>query len=222
MGRYDPNILLLKGYSLSFTATQATIPFLVVNDLMSPDPERPELLPRPYFEVGCIFDVDEFKGEPTIPAGCQSIFNFIFDVSKFAPQGETTVIELVNDRDVSPVLNIFTVGGFTRIPALTPSTVSILKVAPPYPAFFKRGDVDGNQKVEITDPVKILNFLFTGGSAPACIDAADVTDTGNVGISSAIYLLNFLFLGGAPPAVPFPEPGIDPTLDGLKPPCPNE
>jgi PKD repeat protein len=222
MGRYDPNILVLKDYSLNFTATQATIPFLVFNDLMKPNPERPDLLPQPYFEVGCIFDVDEFKGEPTIPSGCQSIFKLIFDVSRLAPQGGTTVIEFVNDYDVSPVLNIFTVGGFTRIPALTHSTVTILPLKPPFPAFFKRGDVDGNQRIELTDPIKILNFLFIGGETLKCMDAADVADTGTVGISSAIYLLNFLFLGGPPPAVPFPEPGIDPTVDGLKPPCPIE
>jgi hypothetical protein len=34
-------------------------------------------------------------------------------------------------------------------------------------------------------------------------------------ITDAIYILNFLFLGGPAPLPPFPECGIDPTVDGL-------
>ncbi len=79
---------------------------------------------------------------------------------------------------------------------------------------FIRGDVDRNSKLEVTDAVAILNFLFLGDPATLeCEDAADVDDTGAVEVTDGIYLLRFLFAGGASPVAPFPEHGFDLTAD---------
>ncbi|MBN1442175.1 MAG: hypothetical protein JXA90_05665 [Planctomycetes bacterium] len=81
---------------------------------------------------------------------------------------------------------------------------------------FIRGDVDQNGAIELTDPVRILMYLFLDGtSVPGCLDAADVDDSGTIDLSDAVYSLNFLFLGGPLPPLPHPECGVDPTDDAL-------
>jgi hypothetical protein len=81
---------------------------------------------------------------------------------------------------------------------------------------FRRGDTDGSKAVNITDMIRILNFLFAGGPAPTCQDTADTDDSGGLNITDGIYGLNFLFAGGRP--IPAPGPaacGVDPTSDAL-------
>ena len=80
---------------------------------------------------------------------------------------------------------------------------------------FRRGDVDGNGRLEITDPVRLLGHLFVGKFDLICLDAADANDSGELDISDAIYSLVHQFLGGAPPARPFPDCGPDETIDAL-------
>jgi hypothetical protein len=80
---------------------------------------------------------------------------------------------------------------------------------------FLRGDVEENGILNLTDGVVILLYLFAGREAPACLDAADVDDSGTINITDAVALLGFLFQGGPPPRPPYPEPGLDPTPDGL-------
>ncbi len=82
-------------------------------------------------------------------------------------------------------------------------------------AQFLRGNVSGEDAVDISDTLSILSWLFTGGAAPGCEKAADVNDDGNVDVSDALGLLNYLFLGGEEPAAPFRAPGTDPTEDDL-------
>jgi parallel beta-helix repeat protein len=80
---------------------------------------------------------------------------------------------------------------------------------------FKRGDVDVNGSLEITDAIKVLGYLFLGEAEPPCLDAADNDDDGTVNITDAVYGLSFLFLGGPAPKSPFPECGVDPVIDAL-------
>src|SRR5262245_32489999 len=84
-------------------------------------------------------------------------------------------------------------------------------------ATFRRGDLDANGKVEITDAVNLLLFLFLGGGTPSCLEAADFDDSGEKpDISDAVNILQFLFLGGAAPPAPGPFTcGPDPTKDAL-------
>jgi hypothetical protein len=67
-----------------------------------------------------------------------------------------------------------------------------------------RGDVDENLRLDLTDAIKILNWLFRGGAPPRCPALADVDRDGRASITDAIYLLNFLFTGG-------PAPSSDPA-----------
>jgi hypothetical protein len=86
----------------------------------------------------------------------------------------------------------------------------------PQVPIFRRGDADSSGKLDISDAVFTLNYLFIGGGTPQCIDAADSDDDGTVQITDAIRSLGFLFLGGTPIAPPGPEAcGPDPVEDQL-------
>ncbi len=67
-----------------------------------------------------------------------------------------------------------------------------------------RGDADDNGVLQLTDAIRILGFLFLGGTPPTCLDAGDADDNGVLQLTDAIRVLGFLFLGGAPPAPPGP------------------
>jgi hypothetical protein len=79
---------------------------------------------------------------------------------------------------------------------------------------FRRGDVNTDGAVNISDPVALLFHLFQAASID-CDDAADFNDDGRLNISDAIYGLNFLFGSGPPPPEPFESIGEDPTPDDL-------
>lgn len=88
----------------------------------------------------------------------------------------------------------------------------------PFPPcfLFLRGDVDLGGKVELTDAVVLLGWLFLGTQAPGCEDAADANDDGELNLGDPVSILNFLFLGAAP--LPPPGPQLcegDPTDDRL-------
>jgi hypothetical protein len=85
---------------------------------------------------------------------------------------------------------------------------------PTAPPRFIRGDANGDGPIDLSDAISTLLFLFAGG-AVACADAADANDDGALDISDPIDVLFYLFAGGGQPAAPFPDPGIDPTADGL-------
>lgn len=82
----------------------------------------------------------------------------------------------------------------------------------------RRGDVDGNSIVNITDPIALLGYLYLGSREPGCPDAADADDNAGLEITDAIRILNFLFLGGPDPASPGPfRCGPDVLPDDLGP-----
>jgi hypothetical protein len=77
---------------------------------------------------------------------------------------------------------------------------------------FRRGDVDANGVVEITDAVKLLGYLFLGGGTPECLEAGDTDNNGTIDITDAVTNLGYQFLGQAPPAAPGPiNCGADPV-----------
>ena len=76
---------------------------------------------------------------------------------------------------------------------------------------FVRGDANADGKVDISDPVYTLGYLFLGLPPPGCAEALNADDSDKLDISDAIYVLGFLFLGGQPPKAPFPRCGVDPT-----------
>jgi PKD repeat protein len=80
---------------------------------------------------------------------------------------------------------------------------------------FRRGDSNGDGKLDIADAIYILAYLFAQGPAPTCLDAADANDDGAVDIADGVYILQNLFARGPAIPPPYPECGIDRTEDEL-------
>lgn len=81
---------------------------------------------------------------------------------------------------------------------------------------FRRGDVNLDSSVDISDGIFVLNFLFSGGEDIACEDSADVDDGGDIDITDAVALFTFLFGGaGGAKGLENSECDVDPTDDFL-------
>ena len=80
---------------------------------------------------------------------------------------------------------------------------------------FRRGDVNADGSLDISDPVSLLLSLFAGAPAPGCLAAGDVDDSGVLDTTDAVVLLQHLFTAGPPPAAPYPDCGTDPQTGEL-------
>lgn len=131
-----------------------------------------------------------------------------------------TIIFLDNLRGVGqPVPNVLTVKGDT----VNPTRLIALELEEKEPAGgekkFRRGDANDDTKVNIADPIWIINELVRSGPKTKCQSSADANDDGRVDLSDPMYLIDWRFLGGTPPKAPFAVCGGDPTEDNLE--CPN-
>ncbi len=82
-------------------------------------------------------------------------------------------------------------------------------------ATFRRADANFDGRIEISDAIYALAYLFLGGEAPRCEDAVDADDDGKITLTDAVYTLNHLFGGGAAAPEPYATEGKDPTVDSL-------
>ena len=82
-------------------------------------------------------------------------------------------------------------------------------------ASFLRGDANMDGRVDISDPIRILDMLFQGGGVPVCLDAADANDDGSLDISDPIAMLLAQFQGGLPLPSPSDLAGFDSSADRL-------
>jgi PKD repeat protein len=207
---YPPDAIEIASVGITDSSIVGFSPELVAVNV-SEDPAEPHVT------AGILFDVDPpFDGRVLPPGGPHRIADITIHVRPDARPGTRAVIELENQVGHPPLSNIFTVEGRSLFPVLGKGgVVSIERLTLPAPRFFVRGDADGNGRVELTDAVTSLAFLFTGGPAPRCLDAADTNDDGSVDLTDAIFGLNFLFRSERYPMPPYPEPGMDPTADSL-------
>jgi hypothetical protein len=81
--------------------------------------------------------------------------------------------------------------------------------------FFRRGDVNEDGTMDLSDAVFIIERLFVVQEPIVCSDSADATDDGVVDVSDVVKITAYLFLGFEPPPPPFSECGLDPTEDEL-------
>jgi len=84
------------------------------------------------------------------------------------------------------------------------------------PPGFRRGDTNGDDRVNISDAIFLLGALFQGTEPLTCEDAGDFDDDGLFEINDAVLILTFLFQGVDLSEPPGPyECGLDPTRDFL-------
>jgi hypothetical protein len=169
------------------------------------------------FIVGA--EVFSFDEPITMPADADNeALRFHFLVSRGTLVPATEVRFLDGGRGSGqPVMNHITVEGSTVMPETMGSFIFVsgfISVLPEISTFV-RGDSNGDEKVDVSDAVATLSWLFTGGKRPACYDAADANDDGKIEISDSLATLGFLFLGAGALPPPHPEPGEDPTEDKL-------
>jgi hypothetical protein len=61
------------------------------------------------------------------------------------------------------------------------------------------GDADGNHTINISDAVRLINYIFSGGAAPNPLASGDADCNGSINISDAVKLINYIFSGGGAP-----------------------
>jgi len=206
---FDPGFIEVTGVDFLLTNLRLLSPELLAFNI-SNDPERP------YVTSGIIFDIEPPYDGRTLPPGeNQRLLNIIADISPLAPVEGSTVVRLANGVGEPPLENILTVNSMTVLPRLEKAGTVFFSAPEMSTAAFVRGDANGNQLVNISDPVVLLGYLFLGEAPVACLDAADANDSGTINVADAAYSLNFLFRGGRIPPPPFPNPGLDPSEDTL-------
>jgi hypothetical protein len=110
--------------------------------------------------------------------------------------------------------HVATVGFFPQSETLFLNSVAWLTEAPSVSGpSFVRGDANGDGRVDLSDAVSTLGWLFLGASTPGCVAATDTNSDEAVDISDPIWILTHLFLGGPAPAAPFPDCGSGSDAD---------
>ena len=61
------------------------------------------------------------------------------------------------------------------------------------------GDANNDQKLNVSDVIYLINYLFKGGPTPIPLEAGDANCDSNTNVSDVIYLINYLFKGGPAP-----------------------
>lgn len=142
----------------------------------------------------------------------QVIVNILGVVSPQAERGSQTVLQFSEqETDFGVFQSETTQYGDPRLPGtLVGGSITIRPLVP-----FVRGDSNIDGRVDISDAIHMLRYMFAGGAAPECRDAADVNDNGANEISDSVGLLTFLFVGGLPPQDPWPDCGVDDEDDLL-------
>jgi hypothetical protein len=64
-----------------------------------------------------------------------------------------------------------------------------------------RGDANADFKINVSDVIYLINYIFKGGPAPKSLSSGDVNYDGEVTISDIVYLINYLFKGGPKPCI---------------------
>jgi hypothetical protein len=152
-------------------------------------------------------------GSPTLPRGKHEVLELFFAPLPGTEAGACSPIRFVSCLGVAgaPVTNVVTDAETKSISIISTDGQICFSGEPS----LLRGDVNGDGRFDISDPIGILSCLFLGESCGVCPDASDVDDNGEREITDAILLLGWRFLDGQPPAPPFPGCGLDPTLDLL-------
>lgn len=87
---------------------------------------------------------------------------------------------------------------FTGDPALYSAYGSVVLMGESDP--FIAGDANGDDVINIGDPVFLINYIFKGGPAPDPHDSGDANCDDTVNIGDAVFLINYIFGGGPPPS----------------------
>ena len=60
------------------------------------------------------------------------------------------------------------------------------------------GDANSDSRVNVSDAVYLINYVFSGGNPPDPIESGEVNCDTRVNVSDAVYIINYVFSGGSP------------------------
>ena len=123
---------------------------------------------------------------------------------------EVIPLTLVDGLGSPPKKNIFVIDNESILPRKEDGSITVIRDVP-----FLRGDAFKDGKINITDPIRIINFALLQIQGVPCQKAADANDDGRVDLADVLTILFYLFRGTEIIAAPFPEVGFDPTPDLL-------
>ncbi len=85
-------------------------------------------------------------------------------------------------------------------PANKDTMVIKINISDPPPPPYICGDPNGDEAVNVSDAVMIINYVFVAGSPePDPLAAGDVNCDDTVDVSDAVWIVNFVFIGGDTP-----------------------
>jgi hypothetical protein len=150
-----------------------------------------------------------------LPAPSQALARARYEMAPFMDPGQIgTRIETTLTFPASlngsggPVANaVFPEGNLTAVPL----DVSIALLPQ---ALFIRGDSNGDGRVDISDALAVLFYLFGGGAA-LCEEAANANNDSHLDLTDAVTILERLFLDPQPFPRPYPDCGLNPSLPSL-------
>ncbi len=61
------------------------------------------------------------------------------------------------------------------------------------------GNANGDNDVNISDAVWIINYVFVSGNPPDPLESGDANCDGDVNVSDAVWIINYVFVGGNDP-----------------------
>ena len=206
----DPSLLVVEDATIDGTDTGA------VNG-----GEGPDFLVIRAFERGIAMAavIDDQDTTNTLPPDTDHrLLQVKYAAGADAESGVAYPVNYCDTLGSPPVAVLYVVKGFALEPETRPGFVVL--PSPIEPGFL-RADVNDDEKVDMTDAVWILKYLFRDGEKPACLDAADTNASGRIDIADGVYVLQYKFVGGAPPPAPYPNCGPTPFVLGCEEPrCP--
>ena len=96
----------------------------------------------------------------------------------------------------------------------SPGVVSYRRASADRAVSFRRGDVGGDGRLDVTDALQLLRFLFRRNTEISCRKAADINDDGRVNVVDAVGLARHLFAEPLTRAL-LSDCGLDRTPDSL-------
>ncbi len=108
---------------------------------------------------------------------------------------------------------VLAVGGYAVTPVVAGGTLTVAVPA----CRFRRGDVNSDGWIEISDVASLLMYIFRNREGPLrCEDAGDANDDGVLDVGDVVRILTRIFAHGPAFAPPYPGCGTDPTRDALR------
>ena len=152
------------------------------------------------FTKGVVIDL---FGAFTLPPGVGNELNIAtYDA---IAEGTTDVAMCDEVLGSPPVAVAIVVGGASISPDTVAGSVTVEPIPPTTP--FIRGDVNGDDKVNIADGIWLIYELHIGGPASTCPISRDANGDGSVDIADAIFVFEYRFQDGPAPSDPFPGCG---------------